>query len=340
MRAMVLERFGDPLQPKKVPVPRLEADEALVQVTACGLCGTDLKISGGRLDGTPLPLIMGHEPAGEVVEVGSAVTHVRVGDHVAVHFYVSCGACEFCRTNRDSLCINLIGRLGFELDGGFAEYFKIPAHNLFPISPAVPAEQVAVLADCVSTVWHAVQRRAKVQPGQNAVVMGAGGLGVHAIQVLRLSGLRTIAVDIAPEKLEFAQQWGASEVIDARDEDVAARVLELTDGMGADTVLEFVGLPGVIETDLCFLRRGGVLVLVGYAPGQPFQAESTDVVLTEKRIIGSRASSKQDLVDVIRLVEQGKITPLVTQRFQLEEVNEALAALRVGKILGRAVVIP
>jgi 2-desacetyl-2-hydroxyethyl bacteriochlorophyllide A dehydrogenase len=340
MKAMVLEQFGEPLRLKEVPVPELEPDEALVQVTACGVCGTDLKISGGKIEGTPLPLTMGHEPAGRVVGVGADVSNVKVGDHVAMALYVSCGICDFCRTNRDSLCINLIGRPGFELDGGFAEFFKVPSRNLFPISPTVPLEQVALLADCVATVWHAVRRRAEVQPGQTVVVMGAGGLGLHATQVIGLSGARTVAVDIVPEKLDLARTWGADETIDARDEDVAARVLELTGGIGADAILEFVGLPQVIETDLRFLKRGGVLVLLGYAPGQPFHVDSSDLVLTEKRIVGSRASSKQDLVEVIRLVEEGKITPVVTQRHKLGDVNKVLDALRTGEIMGRAVVLP
>lgn len=340
MRAMVLEQFGEPLRLRQVPVPKIGIDEALIRVTACGLCGTDLKISGGKLDGTPLPLIMGHEPAGQVVEVGPGVGHLQVGDQVAVHFYVTCGACEFCRTNRDSLCPNLSGRFGFELDGGFAEYLKVPAGNLFPISPSVPPEQVAVLGDCVATVWHAVRRRAEVQPGQDVVVLGTGGLGVHAIQVLRLSGARIIGVDVAPEKLELARQMGADEVVDARQEDVADAVLALTQGAGVDAVLEFVGLPSVVETDLRLLKRGGTLVLLGYAPGQPFHADSTDVVLTEKRIAGSRASSKQDLIEVIHLVERGAITPVITQRFPLEQVNQALDTLRAGEVLGRAVVIP
>jgi 2-desacetyl-2-hydroxyethyl bacteriochlorophyllide A dehydrogenase len=340
MKAMVLERFGEPLQLREVPLPQLGVDEALVRVTACGLCGTDLKISTGKLAGTPLPLIMGHEPAGEVVEVGSAVSSVQVGDQVAVHFYVTCGRCEFCRTNRDSLCPSLSGRLGFELDGGFAEYLKVPSNNLFPISSAVPPEQVAVLGDCVATVWHAVRRRAEVGPGQDVVVMGTGGLGVHAIQVLRLSGARIIGVDIAPQKLELARQMGADDVVDARREDVAARILELTHGTGVDAVLEFVGLPNIVEADLRVLKRGGVLVLLGYAPDQHFHAASTDVVLTEKRIVGSRASSKQDLIDVIRLVERGALKPVITKRFPLQQVNEAMNLLGAGEILGRAVVIP
>lgn len=340
MRAMVLERFGEPLQLREVPVPEPGPSEVLVAVAACGLCGSDLEISEGRLTGPKVPVIMGHEPAGTVAAVGSGVTNVRVGDHVVVALYVTCGQCDYCRTDRDNLCINLVGRPGFELDGAFAEYFKLPARNLFPISPDVPLEQVAAMSDGVATSWHAVRRQARVQPGQTVVILGLGGLGVHATQITELSGARAIAVDVVPEKLHLARRYGADVALDARDENVTARVLELTGGMGADAVLDFVAEPETVKMGLSMLRRGGVLALVGLAPGKPFTADSVDVVLSEKRIVGSRTSSKQDLVDVIRLVEQGKITPVVSQRYKLEEVNKALEALRRGEAIGRIVVVP
>lgn len=340
MRAMVLRRFGEPLQLEEVPIPEPAPDEVLVKVAACGLCGSDLEISAGKLKGPQVPLIMGHEPAGIVAAVGSNVTHVKEGQHVVVALYVTCGQCDYCRTNQDNLCINLVGRPGFELDGAFAEYFKVPGRNLFPISPSVPLEQVAAMSDGVATSWHAVRRRANVQPGQTVVIMGVGGLGIHATQISRLSGARTVAVDVVTEKLEMAQRFGADLTLNAHDEDVCAQVLKFTHGAGADAVLDFVAEPDTVKMGLCILKRDGVLALVGLAPGRPFTADSVDIVLSEKRIVGSRTSSKQDLVEAIRLVEQGRITPVVSQRYRLEDVNEALDALRRGEALGRIVVVP
>jgi 2-desacetyl-2-hydroxyethyl bacteriochlorophyllide A dehydrogenase len=340
MRAMVLERFGEPLQLREIPVPRPGSGEVLVKVAACGLCGSDLEISAGQLKGPQVPLIMGHEPAGTVAEVGSGVTNVRVGDHVVVALYVTCGQCDYCRTNRDNLCVNLVGRPGFELDGAFAEYFKVPARNLFTISPSVPLEQVAAMSDGVATSWHAVRRQAQVGPGQTVVVLGVGGLGIHATQISQLSGARTIAVDLLAEKLDLAESYGAAVAVNARQEDACARVLELTNGLGADAVLDFVAEPDTVRMGLCMLKRGGVLILVGLAPSRPFTVDSAEMVLSEKRIVGSRTSSKQDLVEAIRLVEQGRITPVVSQHYELQEVNEALAALRRGEAMGRMVVVP
>ena len=337
---MVLRRFGEPLQLAEVPVPQLEAGEVLVKVAACGLCGSDLEISAGELEGPHPPLIMGHEPAGTVAELGSSVTNVTVGDHVVVALYVTWGECDYCRTNQDNLCVNLIGRPGFELDGAFAEYFKVPARNLFAISPSVPLEQVAAMSDGVATSWHAVRRQAEVKPGQTVAIVGVGGLGVHATQISKLSGTRTVAVDVVPEKLALAQRLGADVTIDARNEDVPARMMDLTGGLGADAVIDFVAEPGTVKIRLQMLKRGGVLTLVGLAPGRPFTVDSLDMVLSEKRIVGSRTSSKQDLVDVIRLVEQGKIKPIGGRRFRLEEANEALEALRKGEAMGRMVIVP
>jgi propanol-preferring alcohol dehydrogenase len=340
MRAMVLERFGEPLQLRERPIPKPGPGQVLVKVAACGLCGSDLEISAGKLQGPQVPLIMGHEPAGTVAELGPGVVNVQVGDHVVVALYITCGECEFCRTNRDNLCINLIGRPGFELDGAFAEYFVVPARNLFPISPSVPLEKVAAMSDAVATSWHAVRRQAGVEPGQTVVLLGVGGLGIHATQITKLSGARAIALDLVPEKLQTAQRFGADLALNTGEGDVAARVRDLTAGLGADAVLDFVASPETVRLGLQLLKRDGVLVLVGLAPDRPFAVDPQAMVLSEKRIVGSRTSSKQDLVDAIRLVEEGIITPVVSQRFRLEDVNQALDTLRGGEAIGRIVVVP
>jgi len=339
MRAMVLERFGEPLQLRHLPIPRPGPGQVLVKVAACGLCGSDLEISAGKLKGPQVPLIMGHEPAGTVAALGPGVTNVQVGQHVVVALYVTCGQCVYCRTNRDNLCVNLVGRPGFELDGAFAEYFDIPARNLFPISPSVPLEKVAAMSDAVATSWHAVRRQAQVAPGQTVVLLGVGGLGIHATQIVKLSGARAIALDLVPEKLDAAQRFGADLALNAGDGDVTAQVRDLTSGLGADAVLDFVASPETVGLGLQLLKRDGVLVLVGLTPDHPFSVDPQEMVLSEKRIVGSRTSSKQDLVDAIRLVEEGKITPVVSQRYSLEDVNQALDALRRGEAIGRTVVV-
>jgi D-arabinose 1-dehydrogenase-like Zn-dependent alcohol dehydrogenase len=168
----------------------------------------------------------------------------------------------------------------------------MPAENLFAISPSVPLEQVAAMSDGVATSWHAVRRRAEVKPGQTVAIVGVGGLGVHATQITRLSGARTIAVDVVQEKLDLAQRLGADVAIDARSQDVHAQVMELTAELGVDAVLDFVAEPDTVEMGLQMLRRNGVLVLVGLAPGRPFTVDSVDTVLSEKRIVRGRLVAK------------------------------------------------
>lgn len=339
MKAMVLRQFGEPLEMVEVPMPEVGPEEALAKVAACGICGTDLKTAAGKSLGTILPLVMGHEPAGVVAAIGEKVANMTVGDDVAVSNCITCGVCEFCRSGEETQCIDMKGRPGRDVSGGFAEYMAIAARNLFPISPSIPLEQVAVLSDAIVTVWHAIRKRARVEAGQTAVVVGMGGLGIHTTQVTRICGARTIAVDVSAEKLEMAKRWGADEVIDASREDVVARVMELTGGQGAHAVLDFVGAPSVIETDFRCLRRLGVLTVVGYAPGKPFQVDSQQIVTHEKRIVGSRNGSKQDMAEIIQQVEWGKLVPIVTRRFRLEEANQALETLRRGQVVGRAVVV-
>jgi len=277
---MVLERFGEPLQLRELPIPKLGPGQVLVKVAACGLCGSDLEISAGKLQGPQVPLIMGHEPAGTVAGLGPGVTNVQVGDHVVVALYVTCGQCVHCRTDRDNLCINLIGRPGFELDGAFAEYFTVPARNLFSIASSVPLEKVAAMSDAVATSWHAVRRQARVTPGQTVVLLGVGGLGIHAMQITKLSGARAIAIDRVPEKLQMAERFGADLALNTGEGDVVAQVRNRTAGLGADAVLDFVASPETVRLGLRMLKRDGVLVLVGLCKRACRESGSSWVTIT------------------------------------------------------------
>ena len=164
MRALVLEEFDGPLVMKDMPVPTITLHEVLVRVRNVGGCGTDLKIRAGRMGLDSLPLIMGHEVAGEVAQVGSEIEYLAPGDRVAVGFYVTCGRCQFCREGRDTLCPE-VRQHGFSIDGGMADYIKTPGVNLCKVPDHVPLEQACILSDAVSTSYHAVTKRARVGPG-------------------------------------------------------------------------------------------------------------------------------------------------------------------------------
>ena len=337
MRALVLEEFGGPLVLKEVPTPSIGPHEALVRVRNVGVCGTDLKIRAGRMGLDALPLIMGHEVAGEVAEVGPEVEGFTPGDRVTVSFYVTCGRCPYCREGRDTLCLEL-RQHGFSIDGGLADYMKTPGVNLCKVPDHVPLDQACILGDAVATSYHAVTKRAQVRPGKTVVLVGVGGVGLHALQMARLAGGWTIAVDVNQERLELARKLGADAVVDAQQGPFHEEVRRLTGGDGADIVMEFVANQDTLPSSYLSLKRAGRLVFVGYTPELPMQVMPHELVRNELEIFGSRATTKQELKDTMDLVAQGRIQPIVDRVFSMEDVELAFDALREGRTLGRNVV--
>ena len=268
MRALVLEKFGGPFVPKDVPTPAIAPHEALVRVRNVGVCGTDVKIRADRMGLGVIPLIMGHEIAGEVAEVGSEVRGFAPGDRVVVNFYITCGRCQFCRVGRDTLCPE-VRQHGFTIDGGFAEYLKTPGINLCKVPDHVSLEGACILGDAVATAYHAITKRAQVRPGTTLALIGVGGVGLHALQMARLAGGWVIAVDVSEARLALAKSLGADAVVDARSGPFHEAVRKLTDGQGVDVVLEFVSNQQTLPSSYQSVKRAGRLVFVGYTPACP-----------------------------------------------------------------------
>lgn len=312
----------------------------LVKVAACGVCRTDVKILRGEIPPpiVNLPHTPGHEPAGEVVAVGPEVQDVKVGDRVVVYFYINCGHCEMCRKDRGNICFE-IKRLGFELPGAYAEYVAVPADHVIPIGD-VEYQQAAILPDAVAVPYHAVRHQARVEPGQDVLIVGVGGLGVHAIQIAKLQGARVIAVDVAEERLGLARQLGADEVVNAAAGDPQGQVRKLTDGAGVDAVIEIVGTPESLAWTLPATKRGGRLIIVGYAPGRPWPLDTMAMHYNEWEVLGSRVETKTELAEVVALVQAGKLKPVVSKTFPLTQANEALAEVTAGRVTGRCVLLP
>jgi propanol-preferring alcohol dehydrogenase len=328
-REMSLETVGDP-----VPGPF----EIILRVKACGVCGTDLKIVSGKIPPpiVTLPHTLGHEIAGEVVAIGSAVQNVSVGQKGIAYFYIGCKDCEMCRTGRENVCFS-IKRLGFELPGGFAEFVKMPSYNFCPFSDGGSINEMAVLADAVVTSYHALKTMAEVKAGQDVLIMGTGGLGIHAVQIARLMGARVIAVARRESPLKLASELGADFVIDSSEEDSSRKVLEITQGRGVDVVIENVGSSQSMKWSLPCLKRRGHLVLVGYDPSDPYPLNAMEMHYNEWIICGSRVSTKQELLEVIHLVERGKIKPVVSQLFNWKQANEAIKEIQKKTGVGRTV---
>jgi len=343
VKALVLHEWGGPLKLEEVPIPKVGPREALVKVRACGIGLTLNWLRQGKMGGS-VPRIIGHEIAGEVVEVGKQVTTVKVGQRVCVYFYLTCGVCEFCRKNRETLCRNFRGYVGAVIDGGYAEYVKLPEENLLPIPDDMSFEDAAIIPDAIGTPLHACRERAQIKPPDTVIVVGAGGgVGIHTVQMAKLCGGWVIAVDTSDEKLAKTKELGADAVINAAREDFVEEAKRLTGGKGVDAVIDFVCTTDTLNKGLRSLDRGGRLVCM--AEGRTGPGEATlaippgYLVLNELVLTGSRCITKQELVESIEVVRQGRIKPVITQKFSLEKVEQAHKLLDERKIFGRAMLV-
>lgn len=339
MKAMTLEQFGSPLSWQEVPEPEIGPRDLLIRVAANGLCATDLKIADGLVPTVTLPHIPGHEAAGEVVAVGAATPGLQPGDHITVYPTESCGFCDYCRRGLENYCSDA-PRTGFELDGGFGEYMRVAGRNAVKISPSVPWAEAAIIPDAIASVYHALTYRAKVQAGETVAIIGVGGLGIHALQVAGLLGAQVIAADVAPDKLDGAAEFDPAAIINSREQDLPQRVKELTGGMGADVVVETVGgnaVAAVLPQSIGCLKLGGRLVVLGYNYGIPLAVDTADLIYGQWSILGARASTLQDVVEVARLVERGQLKPVVSELYPRQQAEQALARLRENPPLGRIV---
>ena len=339
MKAMVLHEFNQPLTLEEVEVPKIGSGELLVHVKSCGVCASNVNYAKGSSPYIKLPHILGHEPAGEVVEVGPTVEGFAVGDRVCIYIFITCRECYYCANGQENSCLRA-QRIGMELPGAYAEYVKVPAHNAFKIPDGISFEEAGGIADAMVTPFHALREKAKMSIGQDIVVMGVGGLGIHAVQIANLAGVKVIAIDITPQKLEFAQKYGADNTINFREGEVVERIRSLTKGKGADVFLDLVGSPDSVKTGLHSLRRGGKFVVVGHDPHHDFQAKTfQEIIMEEVEIIGAHASTREEMKEVLGLIEAGKIRPIIGARYPLVKANEAHHALETEEIFGRIVLL-
>lgn len=335
MRTASLTAFGKPYTlVDDAPIPVPGPGEVRLRVLAVGVCGTDVKLWQGVLPNTPLPLVPGHEIAAVVDAHGPDVVAPPLGSRVVVLHHLFCGECTRCQAGIHNLCLHLRGRIGFDRDGGMADYVVVPARNLALIPDGVSAAEACIVPDAVATSWRAVVRLAQVQPGDTVAVIGAGGLGLSACQIALLHGAEVLAIDVSQEKLEHAAGVGVSYLALASEAVMRARELP---GGGVSIVIDCAGAPAAIALSGELLQSGGLLVQVGYTPGSHLALQSADVALKELRILGCRASTMQDLLDALDAVGSGAVRSPVETVMPLGAVTEAVAALASGTTLGRQV---
>ena len=330
-----------------LPRPVAGANEVLLRVLAAGLCQTDLHIRSASDSRTPDGTTLGHEIAGVVEQCGDGVTRWRRGDRVVVHPCWSCGICSACLSGRQNACRRTAGRLapphtpGVTKNGGMADYVSVPEQSLVSIGDLDPA-LAATLTDAALTSYHAIRTCAELlQPGSTTVIIGLGGLGNLAAQILRATtATHIVAADVSPQAIDAARPWvDVSMRADAGD--FVDTIVETTDGFGADVVLDFVGSDTTLRLAAAIVGRYGAIRVVGLSGGTyPFVARSANNTLPRGvSIMCPYGGTYGDLAAVIALAQRGKIQPLVT-RFALRDAMRAFDALQAGQIRGRAVLIP
>jgi alcohol dehydrogenase, propanol-preferring len=327
------------LRVAEVPRPVPGPGQVLVRIHAAGVCGTDLHILDGMIKPDPYPMTLGHEAAGVVESAGDG-TGFSAGDRVAVYNKLFCGACEQCLGGRHNICDTEPGQLGFNMDGGDAEYVAVPARNLVAVPADVDLATAAVLTCAGMTAVHAT-RLSALRLGQTAVVNGIGGVGALVVQAARRAGARVIAVADSAEKRQLAVSCGASDtVLAGRAEDYAglpSAVAELTGGRGADVFFELVGTTESMTAGVRSLAKGGRFVATGYTD-QPLSVHPIEFILSETSLVSTVAATRQDLADALRLAASGALTVPIASRVHLDGVPDALDALRRRTVLGRQVI--
>jgi D-arabinose 1-dehydrogenase-like Zn-dependent alcohol dehydrogenase len=343
MKAAVLYEARQPLKIDELQMPEVGDEDVLIHVAACGVCHTDLKVVEGRNRFTP-PTILGHEVAGTVEQVGARCMDFKVGDRVIVGMRYKCGRCRYCLSARENLCErrpappHLRKPDGTPVTrwnvGGFAEYVSVPGYMAFKIPEAMSLEVASVVGCRVTTAYNAVKHRARLEPGDSALVIGCGGIGLNTVQFLKCFGAYPIiAVDVVDEKLQAATKFGATYTINASAEDPVKAVVKLTDG-GVDKAFEAIGHPKTSDQIIQATRPGGTATIIGGLGSGPFTISSGNFVTREITITGVSSRRANDVEEVFQMATAGRIElqSLITKSYRYDQINEALADLEHGRL--------
>jgi propanol-preferring alcohol dehydrogenase len=351
MKAARIVKLNEPLQVQELQTPKPKGTQILIKIQSSGVCHSDLHVWEGYyegIDGQPLkttdrgvnyPLTPGHEIAGIVDSIGEQAEGFSKNDKVLVYPWIGEGLCPACRIGEENLC-DKPRSLGIYTDGGYAEYVLVPSYRyLVKIEEEMDTDTSAPLSCAGLTAYGAV-KNANLKPDDNVVIVGTGGLGLMAIQLAKaVTGAQIIAMDIDDQKLDVAKKNGADITINSKKENPVKAIMELTDKLGADAVIDFVNASKTVEADMQFLRRRAKLVLVGLFGGE-LKLSLVSMPTRAYRLIGSYTGTISDLIELVSLASRGVIKPVVSNRFKLDQTTEALTMLKEGKIIGRGVINP
>lgn len=331
MRAAVYHGPGKPLEVTDLPAPTPQSGEVLVKIAACGLCHTDLHyIDHGVSTFKEPPLVLGHEPAGTVVEIGKGVSGHEIDERVVIPAVLSCGRCHYCRKGRENLCDNLV-MLGNHVNGAYAEFIAVPAHELVRVPDSIPLEKACIIADAVSTPYHAVKHRGRVAPGDTVAVVGCGGVGLNVVQCALVAGANVIAVDVNDRRLAIAETLGADTLNPGSIDRVDKHVRKMTAG-GVDVAFEAIGRPETVQLAFGLLRKGGRLCVIGFTQ-ENVALSTAKIMFYELEVVGSLGCGAGEYPEIMSLVESGriKLDLIVSGCIPLSDINDGLDRLRNGE---------
>lgn len=332
MRAAVFCGPNRPLEVTEVATPEPKRGEVLVAVAGCGMCHTDLHyLDHGVKTFKDPPIILGHEAAGTVAALGDDVSGVAEGDRVLIPAVLSCGRCRPCRAGRENLCEHL-RMLGNHMDGAYAEFVAVPAAEIVPVPLGLPLEQACVIADAVSTPYHAVKHRGRVRPGDTVAVVGCGGVGLNVVQCAATAGARVLALDVNDQRLAIARALGASETLNPRSTERPDKHVRKLTGGGVDVAFEAIGNPETIRLAFNLLRPGGRLCIIGFSH-EEVSLSAAKIMFYELEVVGSLGCGGGEYPEILGLVQAGRIAldPIVSGTIPLDDINEGFDRLRRGE---------
>ena len=352
MKAAVLYDINTPLQIERIALPNIENDQVRVRLVASGVCHSDWHVVKGEWPFISIPIILGHEGAGIVEEIGSEVNNIKVGDHVILSWKRNCGLCEMCQVGYPNLCDAEADQRGqphllnsgrqmdkFNGLGTFSTETILPQDVVIPIDKEIPLPQAALVGCGVVTGVGAVLNTAKVQPGKSVAVFGCGGVGLNVIQGAMIAGAEPIiAIDILNNKLELGKQFGATHTVNSSQVDPVMAIQDLTEGQGVHYAFEAIGLiSDPFKQSILCTRKRGITVYVGHAPVNTPVDFDARILFSEKMVIGSYYGTCRPRVDFPRLLglykaDKLKLDELVTRVYPLEQINQAFTALGAGEV--------
>ena len=339
MKAIIFHEFGGPekLQYEDVPDPTIDENEALIRVRACALNHLDIWArSGTRGERTPLPHISGSDISGEIVKLGRLVSNYKPGDKIVVAPGISDGVCEYCTTGWDSLCENY-KIIGYETQGGYAEYVSVPRENILPIPDNLSFEEASTIPLVFLTAWHMLTTRAHLTAGETVLVWAAGsGVGSAAIQVAKLLGAKVVATAGSADKLDKARKLGADWVVNHHIQDVPTEVKRVTNGKKANVVFDHVG-QATWEKSMRSMAPAGRLVNCGVTSGAKAEIDIRYVFVRQFSLMGSYMGGRGELMKVLSFFEDGKLKPVVDSVFPLKDAAAAQTRMEKSEHFGKIV---